>query len=137
MAHSDVIDSLIATYRNLNLKIRPLDAAATASNGSSLLETIASMRESEIRASQMIKLMTLGDAAGGTAIPDAPPSANPNNVRTLLSEFGTAREAILATVREMSEEDLVAERPGFEGASSIRQVLEQIVARDQKVMQSI
>lgn len=135
MAHSDVIDSLIATYRNLNLKIRPLDSAA--SNGSSLLDTIATLRASEIRASQMIKMMTLGEAAVGSAIPEAPPSANPSSVRTLLSEFGTAREAILATVREMPEEDLTAERPGFEDASSIRQVLEQIVERDQKLMQSI
>ncbi|HMM42409.1 MAG TPA: hypothetical protein PKA95_10945 [Thermomicrobiales bacterium] len=137
MAHSDVIDSLIATYRNLNLRIRPLDSAATASNNSSLLDTIASLRESEIRASQTIKLMTLGEAAAGAAIPEAPPSANASNVRTLLSEFGTAREAILATVREMSEEDLAAERPGFEGASSIRQVLDQLVERDQKLMQSL
>ncbi len=137
MAHSDVIDSLIATYRNLNLKIRPLDSAIAASNGSSLLEAISELRESEIRASQLIKLMTLGEVGAGMTVPDPPPSANPSNVRTLLSEFGTAREAILATVREMSEEDLAADRPGFGQANSIRQVLEQLVARDQKVMQAI
>lgn len=135
MAHSDMIDNLIATYRNLNLKIRPLNA--TAGNGSSLLTAIAGLRESEIRASQTIKLMTLGDAGASMSIPEPPPSANPDNVRTLLSEFGTAREAILATVREMSEDDLTANRPGFQGASSIRQVLEQLVERDQKLMQSI
>lgn len=137
LAHSDVIDSLIATYRNLNLKIRPLDSAIAASNGSSLLEAISELRESEIRASQLIKLMTLGEVGAGMTVPDPPPSANPSNVRTLLSEFGTAREAILATVREMSEEDLAADRPGFGQANSIRQVLEQLVARDQKVMQAI
>lgn len=135
MTHSDVIDSLIATYRNLNLKIRPL--GASAGDGTTLLDTMTSLRESEIRASQTIKLMTLGESAIARASLESAPSANPNSVRTLLSEFGTAREAILATVREMSEEDLTANHPGFEGVSTIRQVLEQLIERDKKLMQSI
>jgi len=136
LAHSEVIDSLIATYRNLNMKIRPL-GSTTASDGQTALSAIASLRESEIRASQTIKLMTLGEVGAAMAIPEPPPSANPTNIRTLLSEFGTAREAILATVREMPDEALAAERTGFEGASSINQVLQQLIERDQKLMQSI
>src|SRR5690606_29442041 len=87
LANSDVIASLIDTYRNLNLKIRPLGSAP--SNSASVVEAIAALRESEIRSSQMIKLMALGDTSGEAAIPAAPPSANPGNVRVLLSEFGT------------------------------------------------
>ena len=118
-------------------RLRRLSVSVLTAFVLSLLTAIAGLRESEIRASQTIKLMTLGDAGASMSIPEPPPSANPDNVRTLLSEFGTAREAILATVREMSEDDLTANRPGFQGASSIRQVLEQLVERDQKLMQSI
>jgi hypothetical protein len=37
----------------------------------------------------------------------------------------------------MPDEALAAERTGFEGASSINQVLQQLIERDQKLMQSI
>lgn len=135
LANSDVIASLIDTYRNLNLKIRPLDSAT--GNSASVLEAMAALRESEIRSSQLIKLMSLGDGSGDAAIPEPPPSANPNNVRVLLSEFGTAREAILAAVREMSEEDINAARPGFSAAGSIGEVLKQIAERDKKILASV
>jgi len=135
LANSDVIASLIDTYRNLNLKIRPLDSAT--GNSAGVLEAMATMRESEIRSSQLIKLMLLGDSSGDTTIPEPPPSANPTSVRVLLSEFGTAREAILAAVREMSEEDINAARPGFSAAGSIGEVLKQIAERDKKILASV
>ncbi|MCO5178316.1 MAG: hypothetical protein M9890_15280 [Thermomicrobiales bacterium] len=117
------------------MKIRPLDS--TSGNAASVVEAITALRESEIRSSQMIKLMALGDGSGEAAIPAPPPSANPSNVRVLLSEFGTAREAILATVREMSDEDINAARPGFSAAGSIGDVLTQIAERDKKLLASV
>lgn len=135
LANSDVIASLIDTYRNLNLKVRPLDS--TTGTSASVVEAIAALREAEIRSSQLIKLMVLGDGSGDAAIPAPPPSANPGSVRVLLSEFGTAREAILASVREMSDEDINAARPGFSAAGSIGEVLAQITERDKKLLASV
>ena len=101
MANSDLIDSLIATYRNLNLAIRPLPDAQTtqASGGTSLRDLILEMRDHEMQASQQLKLMTLGEGALSGTMPDIAPSAPGISIRSVLSEFGTAREAILALIR--------------------------------------
>ncbi len=139
MARTDMIDSLIATYRTLNLTIRPLDAARVAQaggNGGSIVQLLQQARYDEITASQEIKLMTLAEGAN-MEIPEPPPSADLSNPKVLLSEFGTAREAILALVRELPEEGWSAERQGPNGTSSIQTVVERLIARDQQLVQTV
>ncbi len=139
MARTDMIDSLIATYRTLNLTIRPLDPARVAQaggNDGSIVQLLQQARQDEIAASQELKLMTLAEGSS-MEIPEPPPSADDTNPKVLLSEFGTAREAILALVREMPEEGWTEQRRGPRGSTSIQAVVERLIARDQQLLQTV
>lgn len=143
MAHSDLIDSLIATYRTLNMTVRPLSneqALKPGSSGESIRDLVAGLRERELVTSQMLKNMTMGDlgtaGAHGGELEILEP-INEQNVRVLLSEFGTAREAILALVRDMPDEALDTERTGGIGFTTIRSVVEDLVQRDQTFMRQL
>lgn len=139
MAHSDLIDSLISTYRTLNMTVRPIasaQAAAAGAGGKSLLSVLAEMRAHELATSQLLKNMTMSDsrAASGIGEMDVPQPFDDQDVRVLLSEFGTAREAILALIRSMSDEQFEQDRVGPDGTTTIRAVVESLVARDKTTM---
>jgi hypothetical protein len=140
--HAELIDSLIATYRELNLKLRPMseERLTANANGESLRGVVASMRTRELAASQQLKNMLLADVAGTTADAVDPagfeaPAEQPT--RSLLSEFGTAREAILAVVREMSEDAAQRELPAPQGPMSVSTFLTNLVAQDKQDVQKI
>jgi hypothetical protein len=143
VAHSDLIDSLIGTYRTLNLSVRPVSqnhAMQAGPNGRSLRDVIAEMRERELATSQQLKNMTMADVRTSEQVDNVslPEPFDPDDIRVLLSEFGTAREAILALVRNMPEEQLDLERPSAEGGTTtIRAVLDGIVKNDQRVMSEV
>jgi hypothetical protein len=143
MAHMDLIDSLIATYRTLNMRVRPLDPATAgqlAAGGTTLRSVIADMRNQELTASQTLKNMTLSDTSAGgisTAEVDILPPSDEENVRVLLSEFGTAREAILALIRELSDEQWETERPGASGPTTVLAYVQALTQRDQQVLSQL
>lgn len=139
MANSDLIDSLIATYRNLNLAIRPLPDAQVeqAADGKSLRDMIVELRDHEMLSSQQLKLMTLGEGALAGGMPEIAPSAPGISIRSVLSEFGTAREAILALIRELSDEDWAMERQGPNGRTTIQQFIEDLAAHDREALSQI
>jgi hypothetical protein len=135
VARSDVIDSLIATYRELNLQLRPLSDDALSAGGAdgSVKDVLKEMRKREIYTSQQLKAMLLADAAG--APPDAVDptlieSGDELPARVILSEFGTARESILAAALQRSQEDLDRELPSADGPRSISSLLETLVEHD-------
>lgn len=135
MARSDVVDSLIATYRELNLALRPLgDDVLTASGANgSVLDVLKDMRTREILASQQMKAMLVAEAAGTAPDPvDASLIEDPQKVsgRILLSEFGTARESILATALQRSQEDLDKEIAPGANPASMSALLDSLVAQD-------
>jgi hypothetical protein len=140
VANSDLIDSLIATYRNLNLSIRPLPDAQTTqagNDGKSLRDLIVELRDHEMQSSQQLKLMTLGEGALSGTMPDILPSAPGISVRSVLSEFGTAREAILALIRELSDDAWAAEHDGPNGRITIQAFIEDLVAHDRQALSQI
>lgn len=136
MPHADLIDSLIETYRQLNMKLRPLTddrSAAKGSDGASLRDIVGQMRNRELIASQQLKYMMLADVAGSAADVVDPASIEPIStqpLRSLLSEFGTARESILAVVREMSDEALEREIPSPDGPVAIATFLQKLHDQD-------
>ena len=143
MANADLVDGLIATYRTLNMRIRPLDPATAgqlSAGGTTLRDVVAGLRNEELVASQTLKNMTLADTVVGgvnsSEVEILAPS-DEQNVRVLLSEFGTAREAILALIREMSDEQWSAERPGPEGTTTIATYVQGITDRDRKALGQI
>jgi hypothetical protein len=140
VANSDLIDSLIATYRNLNMTIRPLTDAqveAASSSGGSLRDKIADLRNNELQVSQQLKLMTLGEGGISGAMPEIAPIVPGLNVRSILSEFGTAREAILALIRELPEEEWGKQREGPNGQTTIQNVIDSLIANDRKALSEI
>lgn len=139
MANSDLIDSLIATYRNLNLTIRPMaDAQAEqASGGKSLRDIVVDLRNNEMSASQQLKLMTLGEGALTGSMPEIPPVAPGLSIRSVLSEFGTAREAILALIRELPDDAWAEEREGPNGRTTIQSFIENLAAHDREALSQI
>src|SRR5690606_12219025 len=127
----------IATYRNLNMAIRPMpEAQATqaAAGGQSLRDVVLDMRNHEMQASQQLKLMTLGEGALSGSMPEIAPSAPGISIRSVLSEFGTAREAILALIRELSDADWAAERESVNGKTTIQAFIEQLTAHDRAAL---
>ena len=136
MPHSDLIDSLIGTYRELNLKLRPMaeERLSAGGNGGSVRDVVAAMRNRELIASQQLKFMLLANAAGASNVEIVDPASldpvSNQSTRSLLSEFGTAREAILAVVREMPEEQINTEMASPNGKLSIVSFLSQLVQQD-------
>lgn len=140
MANSDLIDSLIATYRNLNLTIRPMADAQidqASANGTSLRDLIVAMRNNEMQSSQQLKLMTLGEGALSGGMPEIVPSAPGISIRSVLSEFGTAREAILALIRELTDEEWAVERESPNGKTTIQAFIEKLAANDEATLSQI
>jgi hypothetical protein len=147
MADRDVIDALIATYRELNLTLRPKLAQREVwgdpiREPESLAGILYRLRNRELNASQAIKEMI---RTGETAIPDDEQEAMvalhetalglaPN---VLLSQFGTAREATLAMVRDLPDEVWQQEFNTPRGRMTLRRYLETLVERDRAVLQTI
>ncbi|RIK40454.1 MAG: hypothetical protein DCC58_13865 [Chloroflexi bacterium] len=135
MARKDVVDSLIATYRELNLQLRPLGEAKLAAAGpdGSVKDVLKDLRRREIIASQQLKAMLMAEASGDTpAVVDASliDSGDDLPARVLLSEFGTARESILAAASQRSDEELSRELNVTEGPRSIDALLQSLVESD-------
>ncbi len=147
MADRDVIDALIATYRELNQRFRPKLLALNSgqdprTNPDSAIGILYRLRNRELNASQAIKEMLL---SGETSITDdeADPlvtlqqTALGLTATVLLSQFGTAREATLATVRDLPDEiwQQVFNTP--RGQMTLREYLQTLVERDRAVIQQL
>ncbi|HEV2526907.1 MAG TPA: DinB family protein [Thermomicrobiales bacterium] len=110
MAHDDLINRMIATYRDLNLLVRPLpdDVLNQRANGQpSVRDLLQQFRDTELRFTQTTKEILTGqtipeDLDEHTPILGMEHENDPS--RVLLSQFGTARESLLAMLREMSDE---------------------------------
>jgi hypothetical protein len=135
VAQSDAVNSLIATYRELNLTLRPLSEEKLSADGpnGSIKDVLKSMRRREILASQQLKMMLIADAAGTVADPVDPSLVDDGAdqpARVILSEFGTARESILAAAIQRSQEELARELPSADGQLSIASLLTNLVEQD-------
>jgi hypothetical protein len=105
-----LFDGLIATYRELNLKVRPLPEERLRLGGgrNSVRHVILEMRDDELRFSQALK-----DRLSGIEMTDVfrgkqgeqPEIPSPDDTTAeVLSQFGTARESTLAMLRGMAPE---------------------------------
>ena len=106
-----LFDGLIATYRELNLKVRPLPEERLRLGGgrNSVRHVIIELRNDELRFSQALKNRLSGgemaDVLHGkqddleVAVP--PPK---DTTAEVISVFGTARESTLAMLRGMPPE---------------------------------
>jgi hypothetical protein len=141
-----IIDQLIATYRELNMKIRGLDFGTEVAPAELIGKTdsvpaiLFALRNRELNVSQAVKAMLLGGEATGDdepAVLSEQQIAAGTSPRVLLSQFGTARESILSQVRELPDEtwDQIFKTP--RGEMSLKAYLQTLVDRDKERMMQI
>jgi hypothetical protein len=147
MADRDVVEALIATYRELNQRFRPLLAAMNADaeaieDPTSPLGILYRLRNRELNASQAIKEMLRGGER--TIVDDeAEPLVTLQQTAlglvpiVLLSQFGTAREATLAMVRDLPDSVWQQEFETPRGRMTLRAYLETLIARDREAIRAL
>jgi hypothetical protein len=111
VSEQKLFDGLIATYRELNLKVRALSEQrlALGSGRNTVRHVILEMRDEELRFSQALKQRLSGSEMldifhGRQNGLDAEIPSPDDTTAEVLSQFGTARESTLAMLRGMAPE---------------------------------
>lgn len=141
MADQEILNELIAVYRDLNMRLRGADLDAIkekkADNGETVLEILRRMRNREYNASLAVKQMSMdGDSS---AIDESSNAEVLDELiltemtpKILLSQFGTAREATLSLLRNIGEEEWDKEHPTPRGNMTMREYLRAVVNDDRE-----
>ncbi|HUY99005.1 MAG TPA: hypothetical protein VMU89_01550 [Thermomicrobiaceae bacterium] len=139
MPDQEVIDGLIASYRELNHRVRGA-GLSSGTESSPISDVLRRLRDRELRASQAIKRMLLGETAeedDEQAADVAEFQSIPASPIVLLSQFGTAREATLAMVRELPDEVWNRTVASPVGEMTLRDYLKSLVDRDRLRMAEV
>ncbi len=141
-----IIDQLIATYRDLNMRVRgrdfgpPKDPKDLIGKTDSVPAILFALRNRELNVSQAVKGMLLGNDVTGDdepAVLSEQQIAAGTSVPVLLSQFGTARESILSQVRELPDEVWNQTFVTPRGEMSLKAYLQTLVDRDKQRMDQI
>jgi hypothetical protein len=136
MPDQAVIDGLIATYRELNHRVRGAQFGAA---DSAISDLMLRLRDRELNASQAIKQLLLGNAVVGDDETQAESEFAERTIRptpqVLLSQFGTAREATLSLVRNLPDEQWNQAFETPRGQMTLRDYLQSLVDRDRQQLQ--
>lgn len=140
MSNTERIDALVATVRDLNHAIRPnlSDAPGGDPPGNDVHTSLAKLREHEHSYSRLIRLMTLAEGAA-SSVGDTFEYLDPNAVssRRLLSEFGTAREAILSVLRTLDDSAWELKRDTPDGERSVAEVIDELIESDRSYVSNV
>ncbi|HEY7037009.1 MAG TPA: hypothetical protein VH482_37110 [Thermomicrobiales bacterium] len=141
MPDQELIDGLVATYRTLNLQVRPqpeekLRAATDA--GGTVRDALRRLRDDELRFSQALKVRV----TTGQPIPEVAEDekgvigseSDDDTTAALIAQFGTARESTLAMLRGLPDPEWDSTDAG---PRTIRLVIRDLVANDQRRLQAI
>lgn len=136
-SRDQLIDTLVATYRELNTRVRPLDEARLASPTSqgSIRDIVARMRGDELRFAQALKERISGVpsvASDGEAVIGT--ESDNDTTTVLISQFGTARATTLTMLKGLSDEEWNAP---IDGGTTILDRVTELAANDQKQLQRI
>jgi hypothetical protein len=129
--YADKIDALIETVRGLNHQVRPkLTNAVGGGEGASAQAhpVLGEMRDGELAAALTIQSMLAGDQGGRDEKYRVP--LDQIGARSLLSEFTTAREATLASLRDLSDAQWEESRETANGTSSVKDVVDGLIESD-------
>lgn len=136
-----LFNGLIATYRELNLKVRPLPEERLRLGGEkhSVRHVLLDLRDDELRFSQALKDRLSGESMKDVLEPGEQgheldiPSPDDTTVE-VLSQFGTARESTLAMLRGMPPE---AWDDTTHGPLTIRAASDALLANDAEHLEAI
>lgn len=131
-----IIDQLIATYRDLNMRVRPLDEATLSGNGNeSVRSIIERMRDDELRFAQALKERLTGVPMPDMFGDDAPiigTETENDSTAIIISHFGTARATTLSMLKEVDENDWTS---SIEGGKSIQERARELAANDARQLE--
>ena len=141
MSEQELFNGLIATYRDLNTRVRllPEQRLRLGHPGDTVRGVILDMRDEELRFSQALKDrisgLSIDDVFGGkgktTGLDIPSPDDTTNEV---ISQFGTARESTLAMLRGLAPE---AWDDQDAAAVTIRDATDGLLVSDGKHMERI
>ena len=146
MPDQAIIDQLIATYRDLNMKVRGRDFGTPQAptdligKSDSVPAILFALRNRELNVSQAVKAMLVGQDVTDD---DEPASLSEQQIAAgtspsvLLSQFGTARESILSQVRELSDDVWNQSFKTPRGEMSLKDYLQTLVDRDKERLAQI
>jgi len=146
MSNQEIIDGLIASYRELNFTVRGFTPSLSDDTPSiddpSIRDILAQMYNRELHASRAFRVMVAGeDSPADDDAPDQETSRISQAVNVplqyLISQFGTAREATLAMLRGQPEEVWNRETMTPRGRMSLRDYAWTLVERDRRQLQRI
>lgn len=146
MPNQAIVDQLIATFRDLNAKVRGRDFGAPKSpeelmgKTDSVPAVLFALRNRELNVSQAVKAMLVGqDVADDDepAVLSEQQIAAGTSCSVLLSQFGTARESILSQVRELPDEAWDQNYVTPRGEMTLKAYLTTIIDRDAERMKQI
>ena len=110
MTQIEKLSALVETVRELNWEIRPKINNVPGGDppANALHIALSDLRENELQASQLIRSMSLAETAAGMSEDQLQVVEHPDPTtigsRQVLSEFATAREAILSIVRNLTDD---------------------------------
>lgn len=136
----ELIDGLINTFRELNIKVRPVPDAQTrqaGAGGTAVRDVVRRLRDDELRFSQALK-----ESVTGVPMPDIFEDEAPivgteqsdDTTAVLIAQFGYAREVTLALLRALEESDW---DESIEGGKTIRMRIQELVDNDRRQLERI
>lgn len=141
MAHQDLIASLVATVRALNLTVRSRSEAeltVAGPDGASVRDVIRQLRDSELRFSQALKERLTGvpipDMFGEEPVPATGPEVPNEPTNFILSQFVTARESVLAMLHSLDDPDW---DQTIEGGTTIATRIKELTGHDRQSLDQI
>lgn len=142
VAYNEKIDTLVATVREIQHEFRPKVNDAPGGNppGNPLHQAMADLRDHEQQVSRSIRTFTIADLTAreqpGQIIEPQPISETSG--RTLLSQFATAREAILSILRTLDDEQWTEEQKTEDGTTTtILQQVDHLIASDKEMVKKL
>jgi len=141
MSQQQLVDELIATYRELNSKVRRLPEARLTlkgADGISVRDVVIRLRDEELRFSQALKERLTGvempDFGAGQERPIVGTESSTDSTSAIIAQFGTARESTLTLLRGLTEEEWI--HPA-DGGKPLEGPVRQLVEHDRRQMERI
>jgi hypothetical protein len=141
MTEQELFNGLIAIYRELNLKVRPLseERLSLGRTRETVRNVIIDLRDDELRFSQALKnrlaAAPMIDVFASDAETEMAEIPSPDDTTSeVLSQFGTARESTLAMLKSMPPE---AWDDRGQGDLTIRDAVEDLRTNDARHLERI
>jgi len=133
--HAEKIDALIATVRELNHTLRPMISNVPGGGDGVSRQVhpiLGQMRDLELGAALRIQAMVVSEQLARDEKYRMP--LDEIGTRSLLSEFGTAREAVLASLQQLPDAQWDEAHETADGNVTVSSVVDELIASDETAL---